>query len=115
MISSFQARLAARWSHDSPPSCNVQLFTVVEKKRPRGLGQESKPRIMREVIDRRDEGTGMDSSSTYSMPCPLSEPEPPNESPSARLSSIATMSASISRTSLGTVLSYMPIRSLGCG
>ena len=45
---------------------------------------------------------------SYSTPCPLSDPDPslsaPNE-PTFRFLSCETMTANISRTSLGTVLS----------
>lgn len=51
----------------------------------------------------------------YSTPCPSTLPPSPVKEPSFRPLSMATISARISRTSLGTVLSYIEIRSLGCG
>lgn len=51
----------------------------------------------------------------YSTPWLSALLSPVNEPPSLRPASIATISAKISSTSLGTVLSYMEIRSLGWG
>lgn len=53
--------------------------------------------------------------SIYSTPCPSTLGPSPVKEPSFRPLSRATISAKISRTSLGTVLSYIEIRSLGCG